>query len=250
MFPSNVNPIAQLRFANATVTSPERLFARQINMNQGDVVGQSIIVSDSATKPLNWAVVSTATAPDGGWFDIGGFALSRSSSKVVSYSQSVLYSNVSNDYQYSATAVVSVAKNVLTPTSKPSIAGTGAYNKALTLSAGQWNAGSTVTYVWKRGGSALDPQPVGLKYIPLADADMGLRMSATVTVTKQGFYDAVVDTANTAIMNGKPIQPVLAIVDTTGPNNTPVDGNTLSYSIAGTNPASRASSTSRECSTS
>jgi len=109
---------------------------------------------------------------------------------------------------------------------------------ALTLNTGQWNAGSTVSYVWKRDGIVLDTQPVGLKYIPLADEDMGLRMSATVTVTKQGFYDAIVDTASTAVMNGKPIQPVLAIVDTTGPNNTPVDGNTLSYSIAGTNPAS------------
>ena len=237
MFPANTNLIAELRFANATATSPERLVARQVNVSGGNTVGQSVIVSDSATKPLNWAVVSTATAPDSGWLSSGGFALSRGSSKIASYSQTVRFNNEMFEYQYAATAVVSVAKNVLTPTTQPGITGTGAYNKALTLNPGKWNTGATVSYVWKRDGVALDPQPSGLKYTPLADEDMGLRMSATVTVTKAGFYDSVLNTAASAVMNGKPSRTTLSIVDATGPNNTPVDGNSLTYATVGSSPS-------------
>jgi hypothetical protein len=126
-------------------------------------------------------------------------------------------------------------KNVLTPATMPSIAGTGAYNKALTLSLGKWNTGATTSYVWKRVGIVLDPQPSGMKYTPAADSDMGLRMSATVTVAKSGYYDMSID-VHSAVMNGKPIRPVLQIVDATGPDGAPAVGNTLSWSSVGSVP--------------
>jgi hypothetical protein len=244
MYPAPVQGITRLDFLNATaalpgvLATPERLAIVTPDANNhpanGDPTVFKVLVSDSASKPTNWAEIFSTSVPETSWFNATGFAAARSSTRFVVTADKVVASGPSVSYE--SLAQVGNIKNVLSVTAKPALTGTAVYNKAINLNLGKWTAGSALSYVWKRGGFVLDPQPAGLKYTPLSDDDMGVRMSATVTATKSGFYDTVISPAESPIMNGKPIRPVLQISGMTGANDAPAVGNTLFPVRAGTFP--------------
>ena len=240
MYPAPVQGIRRLDFLNATVASPgvlatpERLLAMAPDANAVGLDVYKLLVSDSSTKPTNWSEIFSTTVPATSYFSVTGYAASRSSTRFVVSADKTIINN--SGWTYSSLAQVGNIKNVLSVTTKPALTGTGVYNKAITLGLGKWTTGASVTYVWKRDGAALDPQPAGLKYTPLSDDDMGARMSATITATKPGFYDTEITPASSPVMNGKPIRLVLTWGGGSGPNGAPFVGDMVWVSREGTFP--------------
>ncbi len=89
-----------------------------------------------------------------------------------------------------------VAKGVLRNTSKPTISGTPAVTKTLRVSKGAWSADRvTATYQWFRDGKRISGATSST--YRLGRADVGKRMSVTVTARATGYLSASVPTRST-----------------------------------------------------
>lgn len=235
MYPSPVQGITRLTFVNATaaypgaLAAPERLAVVTPDATNYPSHGVStvfkVLVSDSASNPTNWAEVYSSTVPGSSWFTSTNFAHARTSNRFVVSTDKVLTSGQA--FSYESTALVGNLKNVLSVTTKPVLSGSGVYNTLLTLNLGKWSAGTALSYSWKRGETVLDPQPAGLTYKPLTAQDMGLRMSATVTATKTGYYTSAITPAQSPVMTGKPVIVVFSWGGGTGPNGAPRVGDNI-----------------------
>ncbi len=84
-----------------------------------------------------------------------------------------------------ATAVVALG-TIATPTTLPEISGTVRVGQTLTASAGAtWPVGATLAYQWNRNGVAISTARAST-YV-LVTADLGARMTVTVTATLAGY---------------------------------------------------------------
>lgn len=96
------------------------------------------------------------------------------------------------------TATVTALQRLSAPT--PAIAGTARVGAILTAKPGTWTTGSTLTYQWSADGTAI-PGATASTFTPTG-AQVGTRLTVTVTGTKVGFLTA----AKTSAAAG-PVQP-------------------------------------------
>jgi hypothetical protein len=82
----------------------------------------------------------------------------------------------------------SVAGQTMTLIPTPTISGTAKLGETLTAAPGTWDAGVTLSYQWKRSGSAISGA-TSSTYTAVA-ADRGAALSVTVVATKAGFATA------------------------------------------------------------
>jgi len=94
-----------------------------------------------------------------------------------------------------ATASVLAGAWANTPT--PTITGTAKGGSTLTAVPGTWDAGTTLTYQWYRGASAITGATTS-SYVIGAAADIGSTISVNVTGAKVGFTSVVKSSAPTA----------------------------------------------------
>ena len=94
-----------------------------------------------------------------------------------------------------ATASVLAGAWANTPT--PTITGTAKGGSTLTAVPGTWDAGTTLTYQWYRGASAITGATTS-SYVIGAAADIGSTLSVNVTGAKAGYTSVVKSSAPTA----------------------------------------------------
>jgi lysophospholipase L1-like esterase len=73
----------------------------------------------------------------------------------------------------------------LTATPTPTIAGTPGLGQTLSVATGAWDAGTTLSIQWRRGGTAI-AGATGGTYV-IKEADVGAALTVTVTGSKTGF---------------------------------------------------------------
>lgn len=95
-----------------------------------------------------------------------------------------------------ATVSIPAGTWVLTPT--PTITGTVKGGSTLTAVPGTWDTGTTFTYQWYRGASAISGATAST--YALVVADIGSTISVNVTGTKAGFTNVVKSSAPTAVV--------------------------------------------------
>ena len=102
----------------------------------------------------------------------------------------------SSTFRFSVTADT---RSFFTAMPLPSITGTTTEGSTLRAVAGSWRPGApTLTYHWRRNG-ALIPGATGVDYL-LVFADIGRKVSVTVTATAPGYVSAVTTSTSTAII--------------------------------------------------
>lgn len=82
----------------------------------------------------------------------------------------------------------------------PAVSGTPQVGVPLTVAPGTWTAGSALSYVWKRGGVAIDGATTAT-YTPVA-ADLGVSLTAVVTGAASGFADNTATVTTAAVVAG------------------------------------------------
>lgn len=227
-FTSKVQPAekdqqwAEVKFIKAWAGSPERL---ALNVEHGFGVdrasefpmptsyGYRTFVSDS-TKPKTWTPLLVDDEDQGSHWGFD-FVPSTDGSRYLLYTHFRYWDEVDTyaAHTYRAGAMLKTA----TVTKQPTIAGTGAYAKAMTFTGGKWTKGMTVSSIsWMRNSVPLEPQPRGKTYKPRADADMGAKLSARYTLHKAGYFDYSYTIASAKRMNGKPVRPSVGYCCSTG----------------------------------
>jgi hypothetical protein len=94
-----------------------------------------------------------------------------------------------------------VAPAVLTPTTAPSLAGTGAAGVVLTASPGAWNVvATTFTYSWYRDGIII-PGVTGATFTPTGD-EVGEVISVDVVAHAAGYYPATASPGSVSVITG------------------------------------------------
>lgn len=88
----------------------------------------------------------------------------------------------------------------IAPTATPAISGTKRVGRLLTVSAGTWMEGTTLSQRWLRNGSRISGA-TGTTY-KLRSADRGKRISVRVTVTKPGFASVTTTSTRTSKVRG------------------------------------------------
>lgn len=83
-----------------------------------------------------------------------------------------------------------------TTTTAPKISGTARSGSTLTAIIGTWSPTPTYTYQWKRNGVAVAGKTA--KTYVLSSADIGAKMTVTVTYKRSGYYTRVLTTAATS----------------------------------------------------
>lgn len=93
-----------------------------------------------------------------------------------------------------------VAKGVLT-SATPTLSGAPAVGKTVTVAPGAWGPSPvTFTYQWLRGGASISGA-TSASYTPVA-ADVGTRLSVTVTGTKSGYTSKASTSTSAVVANG------------------------------------------------
>ncbi|MCJ1705922.1 hypothetical protein [Rathayibacter sp. VKM Ac-2926] len=95
----------------------------------------------------------------------------------------------------SAAVTVKAALQTLMPT--PTITGTKTVGATLTAQTGTWDAGTTLTYQWKKNGGAYITGATAKTYV-LKGSDAGATLTVSVTSTKPGYSPATKTSATTA----------------------------------------------------
>jgi surface antigen len=96
-------------------------------------------------------------------------------------------------------AVTADSRNVFTQTPTPTITGTPTEGAMLTAVAGSWKpTGGLLSYQWYRNGKPV-PEATTSDYL-LADADVGRKLTVSVTATAENFISVVKASAPTAVI--------------------------------------------------
>ncbi|MCJ1673983.1 hypothetical protein MT355_12020 [Rathayibacter sp. VKM Ac-2929] len=112
----------------------------------------------------------------------------------------------------SAAVSVKAALQTLMPT--PTITGTKTVGATLTANAGTWDAGTTLTYQWKKNGGTYISGATAKTYV-LKASDAGATITVSVTSTKPGYSPATKTSATTAaVAKGTLAGPVPTITGT------------------------------------
>ncbi|QHC60230.1 hypothetical protein [Rathayibacter sp. VKM Ac-2760] len=99
----------------------------------------------------------------------------------------------------SAAVTAKAALQTLMPT--PTITGTTKVGSTLTANAGTWDAGTTLSYQWKKNGGTFLSGATAKTYV-LKASDAGATITVSVTSTKPGYSPATKTSATTAIVTG------------------------------------------------
>ncbi|SMH50526.1 Serine protease, subtilisin family [Rathayibacter oskolensis] len=99
----------------------------------------------------------------------------------------------------SAAVTVKAALQTLMPT--PTITGTTKVGSTLTAAPGTWDAGTTLTYQWKKNNGIYITGATSKTYV-LKAADAGATLTVSVTSTKPGYSPATKTSATTAMVTG------------------------------------------------
>ncbi|QHC64307.1 hypothetical protein GSU69_17570 [Rathayibacter festucae] len=99
----------------------------------------------------------------------------------------------------SAAVTAKAALQTLMPT--PTITGTTKVGSTLTANAGTWDAGTTLTYQWKKNGGTYISGATAKTYV-LKASDAGATITVSVTSTKTGYSPATKTSATTAVVTG------------------------------------------------
>ncbi|WP_460831137.1 Ig-like domain repeat protein [Nocardioides hungaricus] len=96
-------------------------------------------------------------------------------------------------------AVTAVIGDAPTPTMQPTISGSGAIGKALTVNPGVWGLGEVPAYAyqWRRGDQAI-AGATAATYTPTTE-DVGRVLSVTVTATRPGYRPGSFRTAGVSV---------------------------------------------------
>lgn len=132
-----------------------------------------------------------------------------------------------------ANAFTVVDQPALTMLTAPVITGTAAVGATLKSSTGAWNPkAATYTYQWSAGGTPISGA-VGANYVIKA-ADLGKRISVSVTATRSGYLAATTASATTAAVGKGPAPKATVLPKITG---TAKPGGTLHASTGTWKPA-------------
>ncbi|TDX81343.1 hypothetical protein EDF35_1010 [Rathayibacter sp. PhB151] len=99
----------------------------------------------------------------------------------------------------SAAVTAKAALQTLMPT--PTITGTTKVGSTLTANPGTWDAGTTLTYQWKKNGGSYISGATAKTYV-LKASDAGATITVSVTSTKTGYSPATKTSATTALVTG------------------------------------------------
>ncbi|NQX05345.1 hypothetical protein HQQ82_12415 [Rathayibacter sp. VKM Ac-2856] len=99
----------------------------------------------------------------------------------------------------SAAVTAKAALQTLMPT--PTITGTTKVGSTLTANAGTWDAGTTLTYQWKKNNGVYISGATAKTYV-LKASDAGATVTVSVTSTKPGYSPATKTSATTALVTG------------------------------------------------
>jgi hypothetical protein len=126
-----------------------------------------------------------------------------------------------------------VAQPALKAVTAPTITGTAAVGSTLKSSTGTWNPKATAfTYQWAAGGTPIDGA-TGSTYVIKA-ADLGKRLSVSVTAAKSGYTSATAKSAATAAVSKGPAPVATTLPKITG---TARAGNTVQATTGTWKPA-------------
>src|SRR5690606_4311497 len=82
----------------------------------------------------------------------------------------------------------------------PRISGTAAYTEVLKAVPGEWEDGTTLQYQWLRGETPIDGATA--KSYTVAAADIGYRLSVSVTGSKPSYHSATAVSDPTSAVTG------------------------------------------------
>ncbi|TCL85817.1 MULTISPECIES: hypothetical protein [unclassified Rathayibacter] len=99
----------------------------------------------------------------------------------------------------SAAVTAKAALQTLMPT--PTITGTTKVGSTLTANPGTWDAGTTLSYQWKKNGGTYISGATAKTYV-LKASDAGATITVSVTSTKTGYSPATKTSATTAVVTG------------------------------------------------
>jgi hypothetical protein len=99
----------------------------------------------------------------------------------------------------SAAVTAKAALQTLMPT--PTITGTTKVGSTLTANPGTWDAGTTLTYQWKKNNGVYISGATAKTYV-LKASDAGATVTVSVTSTKPGYSPATKTSATTALVTG------------------------------------------------
>ncbi|ROP56689.1 MULTISPECIES: hypothetical protein [unclassified Rathayibacter] len=99
----------------------------------------------------------------------------------------------------SAAVTAKAALQTLMPT--PTITGTTKVGSTLTANPGTWDAGTTLSYQWKKNGGTYISGATAKTYV-LKASDAGATITVSVTSTKTGYSPATKTSATTALVTG------------------------------------------------
>ncbi|MFC4244267.1 hypothetical protein ACFOYW_12860 [Gryllotalpicola reticulitermitis] len=135
---------------------------------------------------------------------------------------------------YAATSAQTAAIKVGTLTAPvPTISGTAAVGKSLTLKAGTWTSGTTLHYQWYASGKALSGQTHST--LSLGTAEYGKTITVKVSGSKSG-YTSVAKTSKATGKIGKgtlTVSKTPTITSSSSAGGTPIVGSTLTAHSSG-----------------
>jgi len=134
----------------------------------------------------------------------------------------------------SSVQTTAVVAGVFTIAPVPTISGVTTCGETVTAVAGSWNAGATLSYVWKRSGVVI-PLSTASRYTEVA-ADIGKTLTVTVTATRSGFTTLSQTSVATAVVVGAPF--VTSPVPTITVTGTVSSGFTLNAATGEWSPSS------------
>ena len=236
IYPRRGEAHGKLSFVNALAGSPERLALITTGLDTNNRPSISVLLSNTATAPSNWAVVRSSELASGYAIQPSDFVVARSAPRFAStlnYSFDDLMSPVS---YYSSVQVGELLK-VLTPTVKPSVSGTPAYNKPLTASGGRWSTpGVSIAYAWLVDDTVVHATSTPTRFVPTLSSVRGQQVGVAVRVSKTGYFDSIIKVNTVGLVGGYPITPALGFQGALGSGGAPAVGNVVIYSTVGSNP--------------
>jgi len=126
-----------------------------------------------------------------------------------------------------SSAGVSVTPGLMTSMPTPTITGTLTVGSTLTANPGTWDAGTTLSYQWKKNGGVYISGATAKTYV-LKAADTGATLTVSVTATKPGYSPATKTSATTAAITDAAVltgpTPTITGTATVGQRLTAVPG--------------------------
>ncbi|NQX28342.1 hypothetical protein HQQ81_13430 [Microbacteriaceae bacterium VKM Ac-2854] len=134
-------------------------------------------------------------------------------------------------YAYTTASRTSVASSIKAPLMTlmptPTISGTTTVGSTLTANPGTWDAGTTLTYQWKKNGGTYIVGATAKTYV-LKASDVGATLTVSVTGTKPGYSPATKTSATTAAIKDAAVitgpTPTITGTPTVGQKLTAVPG--------------------------